>query len=97
MRYFRLFICAVFLFFVVALSSLNSNMVQLHFYLGTAHLILSFLLLITLLVGMLVSCLAFLPIWLKSKSLNRHLRMQLQCMQKEIKNLRHLPIQDGEL
>ncbi len=86
MRYLWILLSAFFLLFVIVFASLNSNVVQLNFYLGSVHLILSFLILIVLLFGFVLSCLVFLPTWLRLKSLNRQLKRELRSMHKEASN-----------
>jgi len=96
MRYLILFLCALILLIVIIFASLNSATVQLHFYVGTIHIIMSLLLFIAVLIGLVVAWLVLLPGLIKLKTNNRRLRIDIAALEKEIKNLRKIPIQDND-
>ena len=96
MRYLILFVCTLILLLVIIFASLNSATVQLHFYVGTIHIIMSLLLFIAVLIGLIVAWLVLLPGWIKLKTNNRRLRIDNAALEKEIKNLRKIPIQDND-
>jgi putative membrane protein len=78
----------------VTFAILNSSLVTVHYYVGIKQLPLSLLLVIAFVVGLIVS---FLIVFIKIVRLRtelRRLKKQLRVAEKEIKNLRAIPIKD---
>lgn len=73
---------------------LNSESVTINYYLGQSTLPLSLLLVFVFAFGCLVSMLVGFWLLIKSKLLNYRLRQRLTLAEKEIENLRAIPLQD---
>jgi lipopolysaccharide assembly protein A len=82
---------------VVVFSGLNSSLVEVNFYVAKFHLALSFLLLLAMLVGVVMMGLVCLSSWLRHKSKIRQFRSDINQLNKELDNLRKLPMKDLEL
>lgn len=78
----------------VSFALLNHDAVSFHYYLGERTLPLSFLLVISLSIGGLLGL--FVGFWLlvKLKIKNYRLQQQLKLIEKEVENLRAIPLQD---
>lgn len=94
MRIVSYLIILLIIIFGVSFAMLNADLVSINFYFGQRKLPLSLLLglgfVLGCVLGMLVSC------WLliKAKYTNHRLRQRLQLAEKEIENLRAIPLQD---
>ena len=73
---------------------LNSDPVPLNYYLGTRELPLSLLLVLAVLVGAVCGALASLGIVLRMRRENSRLRKQIRLSEKEVANLRAIPLKD---
>ncbi len=78
----------------VSFAALNASSVPVNFYLTTWVLPTSVLIIICLGVGVLLGFLLCLGKYLRLKSDHRRLKGQLKLTEKEIKNLRAIPLQD---
>lgn len=93
----RLLAIAVILFVSflgLAFAVLNAETVELKYYLGTISLPLALLLAITLLMGALLGGLASIGYVLHQRRETSRLRKKLSLVEKELKNLREIPIKD---
>jgi lipopolysaccharide assembly protein A len=92
------FITYLFLFIIVILgvtfALLNSSSVMLNYYLGQRELPLSLLLVGFFAVGCLVGLIVGFWVMFGTKMQNYRLQKQLKTAEKEIENLRAIPIQD---
>ena len=95
MKYFSYFLWCVFLFVVVIFSSVNSQTVSLNYYLSTAHVVLSVLVLCMIFLGFLISMVTFIPSWLRAKMRNRKLQQKVNQLESELQSLRKLPVEGG--
>jgi putative membrane protein len=72
----------------------NDQPVDLDFYLGSISLPFSLYIIVALCVGALLGGLAVLPRLLRLKTENARLRKHLQVNEKELNNLRVIPVKD---
>lgn len=94
MRYIVAFIWVLILIIAIIFVVLNSSHVQFDYYFGSIKIYLPFLLFVTLLSGALLGFLAMLPWWWRSMMRLRSCKASLKKAEKEINNLRHLPVKD---
>lgn len=92
----------VFTFFLILLAcvavlfaSLNANAVTFNYFFGKTSISLSILLIVALAAGVLLSWLVYLPWWLLSKHRQRRVHAKLAQAEKELDNLRQIPIKDS--
>ncbi len=78
----------------VSFAALNASYVQVNFYFSTLKMPVSVLMTMMLGVGLLLGFLLFLWRYLRLKSEHRKIKNQLRLTEKEIKNLRAIPLQD---
>ncbi len=78
----------------VSFAALNSQQVLVNYYIGESTLALSLLLVIVFSAGCLLGLLVGLWFFLKIKLKNYHLKQKLKMAEKEIQNLRAIPLQD---
>lgn len=95
MRIISYFFLLVIILFGVTFATLNSESVSINYYLGSSTLPLSLLLVLCFALGCLVGMLVCCWLLIKSKILNYRLRQRLQLAEKEIENLRAIPLQDN--
>lgn len=72
----------------------NNQTIELHYYLGSIELSLSLLVVLVLCVGSFLGVMASLPIIIRLKRSQMKLQKQIQNSEKEINNLRVLPVKD---
>jgi putative membrane protein len=75
-------------------ATLNSESVTINYYLGSSTLPLSLLLVLVFALGCLIGMLVGFWLVIKSKLSNYRLRQRLNVAEKEIENLRAIPLQD---
>ena len=78
----------------VSFAALNANSVQVNFYFTTVTMPISVLMTIMLGVGLVLGFLLFLFRYWRLKIDYSKIRSQLKMTEKEIKNLRAIPLQD---
>lgn len=78
----------------VSFATLNSNVVGINYYIGHGAAPLSLLLAATFAIGCLVGILVCIGLLLKVKVKNYRLGQKLKLVQKEVDNLRAIPLQD---
>lgn len=78
----------------VAFAAKNDADVQLHYYLGSVTAPLSLLLVVSLALGALLGVLACSSIILKLKRESMRLQKSVRLAEKEVTNLRALPMKD---
>jgi putative membrane protein len=88
------FFLLVIVLFGMTFATLNSESVTINYYLGQSTLPLSLLLVLVFALGCLIGM--FVGFWLliKAKLLNYRLRQRLTLAEKEVDNLRAIPLQD---
>lgn len=82
------------IFLGITFAALNSETVTVHYYLGEKALPLSFFLVGIFAAGCMVGLLVGISFYLKSKIKIYRLQQQLKVAEKEVQNLRAIPLQD---
>lgn len=75
-------------------ASLNSNIVTFNYYVGSKEIALSLLLVFAFGAGIFLGLIAAISPWLKVKRENRRFKSRLKIVEKEVENLRSIPIRD---
>ena len=75
-------------------ASLNSNVVSFNYYLGTKEMALSLLLVFSFGLGICLGLLVAVFPWLKAKTEAFRMKSRLKVVEKEVENLRSMPIKD---
>lgn len=78
----------------ITFAVLNPAAVTIQYYIGQKTISLSLLLVLVFTVGCLVGLLVGCWLLLKVKVKNYHLKQQLKVAEKEVQNLRAIPLQD---
>ena len=78
----------------VSFAALNASSVQVNFYFKTLSMPISVLMTLMLGVGVLIGFVLFILRYWRLKVECRKMRSQLKLTEKEIKNLRSIPLQD---
>lgn len=73
-------------------ASLNSNIVTFNYYLGTLDIALSLLLVGAFGIGIFLGLFAAVTPWFRVKRDNMRLKSRLKVVEKEVENLRSIPI-----
>lgn len=94
MRYIYFLFLLVLVLFTIAFSVHNSEVVVLSYYFGKAEIPLSLALGLALLLGCLLGVLASMKTIISAKYELRSLRREVGVANKEIANLRSIPIKD---
>lgn len=94
MRIFSFIFAIILIFFGITFALLNATPVKLNYYIGTASLSLSLLLIIAVGFGILIGFIVALGAILKLKKKNYHLKNRVQQLEKEIVSLK-LPENKG--
>lgn len=81
-------------FFGISFAALNSNAVKINFYVTTWIMPVSVLAAIMIAIGILVGLLISLSKFWRLKKELRQIKEQLRLTEKEIKNLRAIPLKD---
>lgn len=84
----------VIVLFGMTFATLNSESVTINYYLGQSTLPLSLLLVLIFAFGCLIGMIVGFWLLIKSKIINYRLRQRLNLAEKEIENLRAIPLQD---
>ncbi len=92
-------IAKLILVFVILLIGLafhlkNNQLIELNYYIGVINLPLSWLVVLVLFIGSMLGVLASLPIIIKLKRDKSKLERQIRNSEKEINNLRVMPVRD---
>lgn len=78
----------------VSFAALNASSVQVNFYFKTVSMPISVLMTIMLGIGILIGFILFVFRYWRLKVECRRMKSQLKLTEKEIKNLRSIPLQD---
>jgi len=73
-------------------ASLNSSIVTFNYYLGSKEIVLSLLLVGVFGIGIFFGLLVAVLLWIKAKRDNMRLKSRLKVAEKEVENLRSIPI-----
>ena len=89
------FIIALFIIILgITFAILNAEPVTVHYYVGIKQLPLSFIMAITLSIGITIGLLIMGLITLRLKAEKHYLKKRLKVTEQEIENLRTIPIKD---
>ena len=80
--------------FGVSFAGLNSSSVPVNVYFATFHVPISVLIVLTLTLGVVIGFILFLSRYWRLKAEHRRIKNQLKLTEKEIRNLRAIPLQD---
>ncbi len=94
MRLLMLVLYIVLIIIGVSFAALNASSVEVNFYFKTVSMPTSVLMTIMLGVGILIGFLLFMGRYWRLKIEYRKISNQLRLTEKEIKNLRSIPLQD---
>lgn len=94
MRLIRISIYLLLILLGVSFAALNASTVQVNFYMTTLDVPISVLMTIMLGIGLLMGLLLCLGKYWRLKIALLHLKNQLKITEKEIKNLRDIPLKD---
>lgn len=94
MRIIGYFLVLVIVLFGMTFATLNSESVTINYYFNQSTLPLSLLLVLVFAFGCLVGMVVGFWMVLKSKVANYRLRQRLSTAEKEIENLRAIPLRD---
>ena len=78
----------------ISFAALNASSVRVNFYFTTLNTPVSVLVILMLGVGMVLGFMVFLGRFWRLKGESRKIRSQLKLTEKEIRNLRAIPLQD---
>ena len=78
----------------ISFAALNASSVQVNFYFTTLNMPISVLMIMMLGVGVIFGLFLFFGRYLRLKAEHRKIKNQLKLTEKEIKNLRAIPLQD---
>lgn len=78
----------------VSFAALNATSVQVNFYFCILNMPVSVLIVVMLALGMLIGFTLFLFKYWRLKAEHRKIKNQLKLTEKEIRNLRAIPLQD---
>ena len=90
----KLILILVILLFGLAFHLKNNQLVALNYYVGAIELPISLVIVLVLILGALLGILASLPLIIKLKQQKLRLEKQIQNSEKEINNLRVMPVKD---
>ena len=90
----RLILIFVTVLFGFAFHLKNQQLITINYYVGAIDLHLSWLIVLVLILGALLGVLASLPIIIKLKQQKLKLEKQIKNSEKEINNLRVMPVKD---
>ena len=79
----------------LAFASLNAESVTFNYFLASVQVSLSVLLMGALIVGVLLGWMVSMRWWVVLKSQNRHLQSRLNDAEKELTQLRQLPVKSA--
>ncbi len=80
--------------FGASFAALNAKSIEVNFYFTTLNMPISVVMAMMMGIGILIGLLLFLGRYWRLKSEHRKLRNQLRLTEKEIQNLRTIPLRD---
>ncbi|MFH1333974.1 MAG: LapA family protein [Pseudomonadota bacterium] len=94
MKVFGYFFLLLVIVLGVTFAILNATPVSVHYYLGTAQIALSLVIVCSLFIGFLIGFFMMFLVVLRLKSEKRRLKKRLKVTEQEIENLRAIPLKD---
>jgi len=82
--------------FGISFAALNSSVVEVNFYFTTLNLPISLLVILSLGVGILIGFILSIFKYWRIKIINSKIKKQLELTEREIKNLRTIPIRNDD-
>ena len=79
----------------LALVLLNLSSVRVNYIFGAANLPLAVVLVIALVLGVVLGALCLFPAIVRARARARRTQASLNALQKEVHNLRHVPLRDA--
>ncbi len=95
MRIISYFILLLLLILGISFAVLNAETVTLNYYIGQKHFPLSLLLVLTFTLGCLLGVIVGIGMYLRMKSQNFKLKSRIKIVEKEVENLRTMPLHDN--
>lgn len=96
MRILKFIFILIIALFGVTFACLNAQPVAINYYIGNAQIPLSLLLALTLIIGSILGLFAMISLYLHQKTNNLRLEHRLKLAEKELANLRAIPLKDKE-
>lgn len=94
MRFLKIIFWTLLSLLIIALALVNAKPIEFNYVLGKIDLPLSFIVLLSLLLGALLGLL-WTSVWVVAQRLRTHgLKKKVDLLQKEINNLRAMPVKD---
>ena len=90
----RLILVLAILLFGLAFHLKNNQLIELNYYVGAIEMPLSLIVVLILCLGALLGILASVPVIIKLKQKSIKLERQIKNSEKEINNLRVMPVKD---
>lgn len=94
MRFMMMIVYLILIVLGVSFAALNAGSVQVNFYITSLTIPISVLIILVLGIGIVIGLILFMLKYWRLKVDYRKLKSQLQLTEKEIKNLRCIPLQD---
>lgn len=94
MKFFSYAIILLLVVFGLSFAVLNAEYVTLNYYVGKSQISLSLLLVFTLVLGVVLGMMACFKPWFTLKRQNHSLCLRIKNVEKEVENLRTMPIRD---
>jgi len=94
LRIISFFFLIIIILFGMTFATLNSELVTINYYLGQSSLPLSLLLVIVFSLGCMMGMIVGFWLLIKAKLSNYRMRQRLSLAEREIDNLRAIPLQD---
>lgn len=94
MKIFGFIIILILLVLGVTFALLNATPVSFHYYIGVKEIPLSILLVLSFVLGLVIAFIVMSISILRLKAQKRSLNKRLKLIQKEIDNLRSLPVKE---
>ena len=95
MRIVSYFFLLMIILFGMTFATLNSESVTINYYFGQSSLPLSLLLVLVFALGCMLGMVVGFWLLIKAKIQNYRMRQRLQLAEKEVDNLRAIPLQDS--
>ena len=95
MRLISYLLLAVIVILGITFAGLNAEQVTINYYIGKHDLPLSLLLVFTFVIGCLIGLIGGIMLYLKQKAKNYKLRHHIRVVEKELSNLRTIPVKDN--
>jgi lipopolysaccharide assembly protein A len=96
MRIFSYLVLLTIMLIGLTFASLNSTIVSFNYYIGTRDIALSLLLVFSFGAGICLGLLAAIFPWLRAKTEVFRMKSRLKIVEKEVENLRSIPIKDDQ-